>query len=78
MNRANTLTWLALLALTALTFGLGRQDGPAAVRWLLALAGVKCLLVAGQFMELRHAAWGWPAGVGLLLLLLLGLAAALA
>ena len=48
-----TIVWIALVALTLI--------GPSlAGKWILALAGIKFLLILASFMELRfaHAVWG--------------------
>jgi len=77
MNKPNTLALLILLLLTGITFVLGDHSSRLRALLILALAGLKCLLVAWQFMELRRAARAWFAGVALLLLLILGLSAVL-
>ena len=72
LQLASALAWLALLALTGLSWHLGvRAAGPA---WLAAALGVtllKAQLVIDHFMGLRHvrARWrvllaGWLALVG--------------
>ncbi len=60
-----TRTWLVLLALTAVTYGIGqaRLGGTAAVFIVLALALVKTHWVANDFMGLRRAGWGWRAAM---------------
>ena len=72
MTRANTFIWIALMLLTGLSFALGDQN--TASRVILLLAGVKFALVAWQFMDLRHAALRWSAGLAVLLVIILGLA----
>lgn len=72
MTRANTFIWIALMLLTGLNFALGDQI--TASRVILLLAGAKFALVAWQFMDLRHAALRWCAGIAGLLVLILGLA----
>lgn len=76
MTRANTFIWATLMLLTGLSFVLGERV--TANRLILLLAGVKFALVAWQFMELRHAALRWSAGLAGLLVLILGLAVLLA
>ena len=72
MTRANTLIWATLMLLTGLSFALGERV--TASRFILLVAGVKFALVAWQFMDLRHAALRWSAGLAGLLVLILGLA----
>jgi hypothetical protein len=72
MTRANTFIWAALMLLTGLSFALG--ETVTASRFILLVAGVKFALVAWQFMDLRHAALRWSAGLTVLLALILGLA----
>jgi len=76
MTRANTIIWAALMLLTGLSFVLGERV--TASRLILLVAGVKFALVAWQFMDLRHAALRWSAGLAGLLVLILGLAVLLA
>ena len=76
MTRANTIIWAALMLLTGLSFVLGERV--TASRLILLVAGVKFALVAWQFMDLRHAALRWSAGLAGLLFLILGLAVYLA
>jgi hypothetical protein len=76
MTRANTFIWAMLMLLTGLSFALGERV--TATRLILLVAGVKFALVAWQFMDLRHAALRWSAGLAALLALILGLAAYLA
>lgn len=53
----NLVTYLALIALTAITFPAARHPS-----FLMALAGIKCLLVGFAFMDLRHAHPVWRLG----------------
>lgn len=76
MTRANTIIWAALMLLTGLSFVLGERV--TASRLILLVAGLKFALVAWQFMDLRHAALRWSAGLAGLLVLILGLAVLLA
>ena len=76
MTRANTIIWAVLMLLTGLSFVLGERV--TASRLILLVAGVKFALVAWQFMDLRHAALRWSAGLAGLLVLILGLAVFLA
>jgi Zn-dependent protease len=76
MTRANTFIWAALMLLTWLGFALGERATSS--RLILLVAGVKFVLVARQFMDLRHAALRWSAGLAVLLALILGLAMFLA
>ena len=76
MTRANPIIWAALMLLTGLSFVLGERV--TASRLILLVAGVKFALVAWQFMDLRHAALRWSAGLAALLALILGLAVCLA
>lgn len=62
-NKINRI-WLALVAATLITFGLGESGlagraGMGAVLLMFALAGGKGLLVILDFMELRHAPALW-------------------
>jgi len=63
--RPCTRTWLALLALTAITYAIGQAGlrGTAVVFAVLALAFVKTHWVADHFMGLRGAAWPWRAAM---------------
>lgn len=63
--RPCTRTWLALLALTAITYAIGHAGlhGTTAVFIVLALALVKTHWVADYFMGLRRAGWGWRAAL---------------
>lgn len=63
--RPCTRTWLALLALTVITYGIGQAGlgGTAAVFIVLGLALVKTHWVANDFMGLRRAGWGWRAAM---------------
>lgn len=78
-NRALTLAWLVLLAITATTYWLGGGRVQAAtgsmvpVLVLCALTFVKGLLVSLEFLELRHAPalWRWLVCGWLALVLLL-------
>ena len=76
MTRAKTSISDALMLLTGLSFALGERV--TASRLILLVAGVKFALVAWQFMDLRHAALRWSAGLAGLLALILGLAVFLA
>ncbi len=76
MTRVNTFIWAALMLLTGLSFALGERV--TASRLILLVAGVKFGVVAWQFMDLRHAALRWSAGLAGLLVLILGLAVILA
>ncbi|MBK8090536.1 MAG: cytochrome C oxidase subunit IV family protein [Verrucomicrobiaceae bacterium] len=73
MTRANTLIWVTLMLLTALSYFLGEKS--TASGFILLLAGVKFTLVAWQFMDLRHAYMRWSVGLVSLLVLVLGIAA---
>lgn len=53
--RANTVTWLALCALTLVGFFVSDSLARAALLPILAVAGAKCSLVGFQFMGLRAA-----------------------
>lgn len=68
----NHLTYLALIALSAITFPAAGHSG-----LLMALAGFKCLLVGLIFMNLRHAHMVWKLGysifIGFFLTLFLAL-----
>lgn len=61
-HRLDTV-WLALLAGTALTWGLGESGaaGPAAVLGILAIAALKGIWIAREFMGLRRIKVLWPA-----------------
>ena len=73
MTRANTLIWVTLMLLTALSYSMGEKI--TASGFILLLAGVKFTLVGWQFMELRHAYRRWIIGLVSLLVLVLGIAA---
>jgi hypothetical protein len=67
------LVWLALVAGTLVTWWMGETGhaGPAAVLGILAIAGVKGVLISRDFMALRGVKLFWPAMViGWLLLVL--------
>jgi cytochrome c oxidase subunit 4 len=63
--RPCTRAWLALLALTTITYAIGqaRMHGITAVFIVLAMALVKTHWVAERFMGLRHAGWPWRAAM---------------
>lgn len=70
--KTNTCFWIALIALSALSFsisGTGVRSTTAAL--ILAAAGLKSAAVGWQFMELRSAHPVWR--VGLFALLTVGL-----
>jgi len=54
---------MALLALTAITYAIGRMElhGTPVVLVVLTLVFVKIHWVADYFMGLRKAGWGWRA-----------------
>lgn len=61
--KANTTVWLILMMLTSLSFAVSETHGLRSVAPLiLGVAGIKGLLVAAQFMELRRAHPVWFAG----------------
>ncbi|HEX8988263.1 MAG TPA: cytochrome C oxidase subunit IV family protein [Rhodocyclaceae bacterium] len=65
--------WLALVAGTAITWGLGESGaaGRAVVLGMLAIAGVKGIWIVREFMGLRRVKFMWPGLViGWLLLVL--------
>ncbi|MGE5465823.1 MAG: cytochrome C oxidase subunit IV family protein [Ignavibacteria bacterium] len=65
--------WLALVAGTAATWGLGESGaaGPAAVLGILAIAALKGTWIVREFMGLRRIKLFWPAlVVGWLLVVL--------
>ena len=68
--KANTWTWLGLLALSVLSFLI---DGKTATGLILIAAGVKTTLVGWQFMDLRSAHPIWKLGFLALVLGELGL-----
>lgn len=53
----NLVFYLVLIALTAITFPAARHPS-----FLMALAGLKCLLVGFVFMDLRRAHLVWRLG----------------
>lgn len=59
--RPCTRTWLALVLLTLLNFGIGEAGlgGTSIMVLVLAITLLKSHLVASQFMELRRVARGW-------------------
>jgi cytochrome c oxidase subunit 4 len=63
--RTGTWVWLALLALTAITYAIGQAGlhGTAVVFAVLALVFVKTHWVAHHFMGLRQASWTWRAAM---------------
>lgn len=69
--RPETLIWLTLVALTLLTYGVGREglNGPAVSLGLLAVALFKGHLVGDWFMGLRRVRgpWRWVIALWLLL-----------
>ena len=60
-DRFSTEVWLALSALTAVTFGIGETGmaGRGVMLALLAISFFKGQMVANYFMGLRHAGWLW-------------------
>jgi hypothetical protein len=62
-TKAATLQWLALLAMTALTFGLAEagMSGHAVILVVLAITLVKGRIVIDRFMALQDVAapWRW-------------------
>ena len=69
MTRVVTLVWLFLITLT--TSVLLFAERHAAPALLLGVAAVKFTLVAGWFMELRHAHRLWSLTLGGLLLIII-------
>jgi cytochrome c oxidase subunit 4 len=63
--RPCTWVWMGLLALTAITYAIGKAGlhGTAVVFAVLALAFVKIHWVADHFMGLRQASWPWRAAM---------------
>ncbi|HEY6093741.1 MAG TPA: cytochrome C oxidase subunit IV family protein [Gallionellaceae bacterium] len=61
--RPCTRIWLALLALTAVTYGIGHMElgGTHIVMLVLAISFIKGEMVAGFFMGLRHTGLLWRA-----------------
>ncbi len=55
----NTITWLALSALTLSALLGAGEKGEAALVVILAAAAGKFLLIAWQYMELRHGHRFW-------------------
>jgi hypothetical protein len=55
--------WLALLAGTAVTWGMGESGaaGPAAVLGILGIAALKGIWIVREFMGLRGIKFMWPA-----------------
>jgi hypothetical protein len=70
--------WLALVAGTAITWGLGESGaaGRAAVLGILAIAAVKGIWIIREFMALRRIKVLWPALVIGWLLVVLAIIAA--
>lgn len=61
--KAHTTVWLILMMLTSLSFAVSEKQGQHSLALLiLGVAGVKAVLVAAQFMELRRAHPLWLAG----------------
>lgn len=65
MNKANnhfsTCIWLALVALTIVTYCIGEEvaAGKAVMLSVLVIALIKGQLIANYFMGLRHVSWLW-------------------
>ncbi len=77
MNMRSTTVWILLLLFTSVSFVMGEHHMTAAA--ILALAALKFVLVAREFMELRHAAALWSVGLfSLLALIVLSLTLMLA
>lgn len=55
------LVWLALVLATGATWWLGETGaaGRQAMMALLTIAGIKCALVAWEFMAFKDANWLW-------------------
>lgn len=70
-----TWIWLLLLALTLLTYGLGKAglSGPEVMLTILAAAFLKGHWIIEDFMELRGAAFLWRAMTHFWLLLVSGM-----
>jgi len=67
------IIWIALVIGTAITWWMGESGsaGPAAVLGILAIAGIKGVLIIRDFMGLRGVTFIWPTVViGWLLLVL--------
>lgn len=62
-NQFVTIIWLALVALTIMTFSLGEagMSGKGVMLTLLAITMVKSQLVANYFMGLRRTKFLWRA-----------------
>ena len=69
--------WLALLAGTAVTWGMGESGaaGPVAVLGILGIAALKGIWIVREFMGLRRIKVMWPALVIGWLLAVLGMIA---
>ncbi len=67
MNRAVTIVWIFLIALTTASWLLA--GGHVGARMLFALAAVKFALVAWWFMDMRAARAIWSLAVGGVLVL---------
>jgi len=61
LNRFATRIWLALVALTVLTFFIGEEvtAGKTVMLSVLAISLIKGQLIANYFMCLRHVRWLW-------------------
>jgi Prokaryotic Cytochrome C oxidase subunit IV len=75
-ERTLSLAWMALIALTVISFATaeGLSDRRMALACIFAIAALKGLMVARQFMEVGHALphWkalyqGWIAGIAIIL-----------
>ncbi|MFI4939116.1 MAG: cytochrome C oxidase subunit IV family protein [Burkholderiales bacterium] len=67
--KPTTVSWVALLGLATITFGLGsRPPGQALMAAVLILTLVKGQLVVNYFMGLRHARPLWRFVMGVYLL----------
>lgn len=71
------VVWMLLLLATGITWWVGERHagGPAAVALVMVIAGIKSVLVIGEFMALRGVKRVWQAIVGGWLLIVLALIA---
>lgn len=68
-----TLVWLALIAISIASVGISGAAIGVGFSLVMACAAVKAVLIAGEFMELRHMPLAWKVCFGFLIILAFGI-----